>query len=82
MARTKGSAISDVPRLRAGQFYATIEGGDPRQAADPALPDPPPEEPADDGGGARPAPVASRRDYFSTGRRGVTDGTLTSTGSP
>lgn len=24
----KGSAISCVARLRAGQFYATIEGGD------------------------------------------------------
>jgi Helicase HerA, central domain len=28
MARAKGSAISDVARLRAGQFYATIEGAE------------------------------------------------------
>jgi hypothetical protein len=27
MARAKGSDIADVARLRAGQFYATIEGG-------------------------------------------------------
>jgi hypothetical protein len=28
MARAKGSAIADVARLRAGQFYATIEGAE------------------------------------------------------
>jgi hypothetical protein len=28
IARAKGSAISDIARLRTGQFYATIEGAE------------------------------------------------------